>query len=106
MTNTRPPAPAPAPAPVPQEGRSEFLARARALSGLDEIDFRHMIDRAYVLAPGDVLPGAIVARRGPVYLCTVGYPDGERDDGSPFWDPRPENWAFCVIPCKQPPTFG
>jgi hypothetical protein len=112
MTNDTPrPAPMiirrPAPAPVPQEGCEEFLRRARALSGLDEVDFRRIqgTDRALVLAPGDNLPGVIVARRGPVYLCTVGSPDGEREDGSPFWDPRPENWAFCIITDRNGPSF-
>ena len=74
-----------------------FLARAKALSGLRELDWEEVEGNLSLLTEGDCLPGGIVARRGNVYLCTVGYPDGEREDGSPFWAPNSDNWRLCAV---------
>ena len=79
------------------ETETEFFQRAHRLSGLSDADWQAVLHKAASLGEGDSLPGAIVARWNHHYLCTVGYPDGEREDGSPYWGPSPENWALATI---------
>jgi hypothetical protein len=50
------------------------------------------IETARYLLPGDALPGCILARKGDVYLCGVGYPEQDVD-GHDWWPPTQREWV-------------
>lgn len=79
------------------ETETEFFQKVQRLSGLSDADWQTVLHKTATLGKGDFFPGAIVARWNDFYLCTVGYPDEEREDGSSYWGPSPENWALAKI---------
>lgn len=73
------------------ESQKNFASRCEEVTG---VAFGLIPRRS--LRMGETPPGKILCKRGASFLCTVGYPDGEDDDGD-FWEADPKNFVLVCL---------